>query len=240
MKFHPEKCFVLPMSRKANTIAPTYHLHGQTLQTVTAAKYLGCTITADLRWTTHCNNICTKANQTLGFLKRNLNISSVKIKEQAYKSLVRPLVEYACTVWDPYHQEDIHRLEMVQRRGARYVTGQYGRTTSVTGLIDNLRWQTLQDRRKDARLTMLFKVAHNKVAVSKKNRLLPPHRTSRGTHELCFQTPFCRQDYRHNSFFPRTIREWNQLPVDIAAAPSIEAFKASLGCLHSWERLNSR
>jgi hypothetical protein len=87
-----------------------------------SAKYLGCTISADIKWNDHIRNICNKANKTIGFLKRNLNINNSKIKETSYKSLVRPTVEYASSVWDPYHQNNKHRLEMVQRRAARYVT----------------------------------------------------------------------------------------------------------------------
>jgi hypothetical protein len=68
------------------------------------AKYLGCQITSDLRWSDHVNNICGKANRTLGFLRRNLNVGSTSVKENAYKTLVRPTLEYASTVWDPYHQ----------------------------------------------------------------------------------------------------------------------------------------
>ena len=84
-----------------------------------SAKYLGCTFTSDLRWNDHVNNICN--NRTIGFLKRNLNIGSTTVKQNAYKALVRPLVEYASPVWDPYHQTEIDWIEMVQRRAARYV-----------------------------------------------------------------------------------------------------------------------
>ena len=70
-------------------------------------------------WTNHINSICGKANKTLGFLRRNLNIGSTTTKQNAYNSLVRLIVEYASTVWDPYTQ-DIHILEMVQCRRARY------------------------------------------------------------------------------------------------------------------------
>jgi hypothetical protein len=83
------------------------------LESVNNAKYLGCQITSDLRWSDHINNICGKANRTLGFLRRNLNIGSTSVKENAYKTLVRPTLEYASTVWDPYHQKDIQQLEMV-------------------------------------------------------------------------------------------------------------------------------
>ena len=71
--------------------------------------YLGVTIRED---------ICGKANKTLGFLRRNLNIGSTSAKEHAYKLLV----EYACSVWDPHLKSDINKIEMVQRRAARYVT----------------------------------------------------------------------------------------------------------------------
>ena len=78
------------------------------LRNVESAKYLGCLISLDLRWTKHINSICGKANKTLEFLRRNLNIGSTTVKQNAYNSLVRPIVEYASTVWDPYTQKDIH------------------------------------------------------------------------------------------------------------------------------------
>jgi hypothetical protein len=61
----------------------------------------------------------------MNFLKRNLNIRNANIKEKVYMSLVRLTLEYACTTWDPYLKEDKHRIEMVQRRAARYVVNRY-------------------------------------------------------------------------------------------------------------------
>ena len=92
-------------------IVREYQLHGHTLEAVKSAKYIGCTISADLKWNEHIRNICNNANTTIGFLKRNLNINNSKIKETAYKSLVRPSVEYASSVWDPYHQNNKHNEE---------------------------------------------------------------------------------------------------------------------------------
>ena len=59
----------------------------------------------------HCKYICKQANSTLSFLKRNINISNPKVKENAYKALVRPTMEHACTTWDPYQQNNRHSLE---------------------------------------------------------------------------------------------------------------------------------
>ena len=135
-------------------------------------KYLGVTIQSDLKWDSHINNITSKANKTLGFLQRNMNISSTKVKEQAYKSLVRPPLEYDCSVWDPYTKEGITQLEQVQRRAARYVTNRYHNTSSVSNMIEHLNWQILADERTDACLVMLYKITHELIAISSytKNR----------------------------------------------------------------------
>jgi hypothetical protein len=118
MKFHPEKCNVLTISKKQSSSKYNYTLHGHILEHDTSAKYLGCTISSDLKWGNHISTICSIANNTISFLKRNINISNKSIKEKAYVSLVRPTLKYASSVWDPYQQNDIHQLEMVQRRAA--------------------------------------------------------------------------------------------------------------------------
>ena len=228
MAFHPDKCNVLSISKSKNPIKFNYSLHGQVLEYVTSAKYLGVTIQSDLKWNTHINNISKKANNTLGFLKRNLNINSTSVKEQAYKSLVRPSVEYACSVWDPYFTEDINKIEMIQRRAARYVTGRHSNTSSVSDMMHHLQWRTLADRRTDFRLSMFYKIVNNKVAIPKTDRLIPPLRFSRNMHTLSFQIPSCRTQIRQNSFFPRTIKDWNHLPLSTVMSDSIESFKAAV------------
>ena len=105
----PDKCNVLTITRKRKPIVWEYQLHGHTLEAVKSAKYLGCTISADLKWNDHIRNICNKANKTIGFLKRNLNINNSKIKETAYKSLVRPTVEYMPV------QSGIHTIRTIGR-----------------------------------------------------------------------------------------------------------------------------
>ena len=46
------------------------------------------------------SNVCTKANRTLGFLRRNLYSCPKEVKEAAYKGLVRPVLDYGSSVWD--------------------------------------------------------------------------------------------------------------------------------------------
>jgi hypothetical protein len=137
MAFHPDKCNVLTISCNKTSVKFNYCLHGHVLKVVDKAKYLGVTISEDLKWESHINNICGKANKTLGFLCCNLNIGSTSVKEQAYKSLVRPSLEYACSVWDPHLNSTNNKIEMVQRRAARYVTNRQQNTSSVGDNILN-------------------------------------------------------------------------------------------------------
>ena len=64
-------------------------------------KYLGVTITHDLRCNTHISNMFTKANRTLGFLRRNLYQCPQDVKEAAYRGLGHPILECGSCVWDP-------------------------------------------------------------------------------------------------------------------------------------------
>ena len=73
MRFQPVKCNMMQLTRKRiKKIHASYTLEGTNLENVESIKYLGVTITSDLRWNTHVSNVCTKAKRTLGFLRRNL------------------------------------------------------------------------------------------------------------------------------------------------------------------------
>ena len=98
MGFHPVKCHMMQVTRKRiKKIHASHTLEGTDLKNVESIKYLGLTITNDLRWNTHVSNVCTKADRTLGFLRRNLYI----IAPRKYKGLVRPVLEYGSSVWAP-------------------------------------------------------------------------------------------------------------------------------------------
>ncbi|KAK3095451.1 hypothetical protein FSP39_014814 [Pinctada imbricata] len=102
MAFHPDKCTKLTISHKKQKYTHHYILHNHILESVDHAKYLGITLQSDLKWNTHYDNIISNANKTLGFLKRNLQTSNTEIKSRAYQALIRPKLEYSCTVWDPH------------------------------------------------------------------------------------------------------------------------------------------
>ena len=80
----------------------------------------------------------------LGFVQRNITNCSEEIKELAYRTLVRPHLEYASSVWDPHHQTEIDKIEKVQRRAARYVKADFRQTSSVTKMLNDLNWRPLK------------------------------------------------------------------------------------------------
>ena len=86
--------------KRINKIHASYTLEGTDLENVESIKYLGVTITSDLKWNTHVSNVCTKANRTLGFLRRNLHSCPQGVKEAAYKGLMRPVLDYGRSIWD--------------------------------------------------------------------------------------------------------------------------------------------
>ena len=152
MRFQPVKCNMMQLTRKRiNKIHASYTFEETDLENVESIKYLRVTITSDLRWNTHVSNVCNKANRTLGFLRRNLHSCPQEVKEAAYKGLVHPVLDYGSLVWDPpgVLQEEV---ESVQKRAARFVTGNYNHETgSMTGILGQLKWESLKKRRKDNR-----------------------------------------------------------------------------------------
>lgn len=204
-----------------------YTLHDHTLETVSSAKYLGITLQSDLKWNQHINSITANASKSLGFLKRNLKTSNTNIKSQAYQALVRPKLEYASSVWDPHTADQQNKLEMVQRRAARYACNRYHNTSSVTDMLQTLNWQPLQQRRLKTKLVIFYKIIHQLVAVPT-TILIPTDTRTRQNHPHTFKHIQTSKDSYKYSFFPNTVIYWNALPPIVALAPSVITFREQL------------
>ena len=112
--------------------------------------------------------MCAKATKLIGFLNRNLHTGSKALKELSYKQFVIPVLEYASSIWDPYHQNQINKLEMIQHRAARFVLNQPWRRNvrdSITSLLSALKWPTLQLRRECTRQILLYKIINHLVQI---------------------------------------------------------------------------
>ena len=128
MEFNPSKCQVLHITRSRTPIRYKYTMHGQILESVENARYLGVDISSDLGFSHHINRITSNAQKNLGFLKRNIKTTHSGIREAAYKTIVRPQLEYASTTWSPYTKKDTYKVEMVQRRSIRWICNSHSMT----------------------------------------------------------------------------------------------------------------
>ena len=208
-------------------IKTTYTIHGHDLTVNKTGKYLGVTIADNLTLNAHVDATSKKASNSLAFLRRNFASFPRDVKAQSYQALVRPILEYPSTSWDPYTKSNIQQLEAIQRRAARFVTGDYRTTSSPSQMIADLGWEPLYQRRAYFKLVMVYPITCRLINIPAPLYLHPSALSTRG-HTLCYMIPYCRTDVYRNSFSPSAIRLWNQLPETIVAAQTLDDFKMGL------------
>lgn len=132
---------------------------------------------------------------------------------------MRPLLEYSASVWDPHHKCLQDKLERVQKRAARYITGNYHdyEEGSMTSILKSLELPTLQSRRKHSRLTLFYKGLNGKATIPV-HKLPQKGRKSRHGHEHQFRVVSTKTDSYKFSFIPRTIVDWNAIAISVLSA----------------------
>ena len=117
---------------------------------------------------------------------------------------------------------------MVQTRAARYVTNIHHNRSSVTDMLDQLGWESLDTRRSKLQLTMLYKIVHDLIDILAAEYLTPSTSRTRASHSHKFNQLSSSTDTYKYSFITLTIPTWNRLPATIAEAPSLVSFKREL------------
>ena len=231
MAFHPQKCSVLSVTRSRNPFKFNYRHKGHILELQDCTKYLGVDIQSSLSWKNHIDRISKKANSMLGFLRCNLRSCKEDTKANAYFTMVRSNLEYCSSVWNPHQKDQVHKVEMVKRRAARFATNRYRNTSSVSSMLDHLQWESLESRRSKIQLTLLYKVVNDLVDIPSSAYLTPSTAKTRSSHTKKFRQFSPSTDCFKFSFFPRTVPLWNSLPAVTAEAPSLVSFKEGLSTL---------
>lgn len=186
-------------------------------------------LTSSLGWATHIDTICSEACRTLGYLRRNLNLASPKIKKKlAYLTFVRPKLEYASAIWHPSQTYLTLRIEAIQNRASRFISTKYSNHFSVTALKLSLSLPTFHSRRVIARLCLIHKFFH--WPQSRHSSLTPPYRiSSRLNHSRPIAPITCSTSAFSLSFFPNAVSLWNALPDDIVTCTDNKRFRDKLG-----------
>ena len=205
----------------------SYSLLGSTISASDCVKDIGVHINDKCSASTHVEHITKKANSILAQLRRTTISRSMDMVTRLYKTYVRPLVESSVQAWNPWLQRDVQRIEKVQRRATKLVSGIGSKPYEERLKICNL--TTLERRRNrgdllecykimngfgDVELRELFSLAsdrHNLNTRSATDGLLVPQQT--------------HLDIRKYFFFNRVINAWNELPLEIRHASSTNAFK---------------
>jgi len=130
-------------------------------------SFLGLNLHEQLSWNFHTDVTSKKANRAKAFIVRNIRSCPKKVKAACYTTLVRPMTEYATTAWALSHTvQHYHKLQQVQRRARRFACHRYERTASVTAMMNDLKWESLETRRNNQRLTTFYRMQHNMVFYS--------------------------------------------------------------------------
>jgi len=228
MHFNAKKCQIMTISRGRSHLVYFYSLSGHTLESVQEAKYLGITLSNSLSWSPHVDSIYSRANSTLGFLRRNLRRCPSQLKETAYITLIRSVLEYAAPIWDPILSKDVYKLENIQRRAVRFIKGDWRTTASVTSMMKDLGLTELKNRRRDLRLALLFKVVHGHVGVTPEELgMEPADPRTRSNHRFKFRISSSNKA----SLVGRTVGDWNNLPAEMVELQTLATFKGSLPSL---------
>ena len=227
MEFHPQKCQILRITNKRKITQGNYFIHNIPLQQTNTAKYLGVIIDSTLKWKDQYNTIIKKANNVLAFLNRNIKDCPDNVKASCYKTLVRPILEYGCAVWDPHFKVDIENIEKVQKRAARFITGNYVYEPGNTKInMQKLNLKSLEERRAALKLHLFFKSQQNLIDLPNDILTHNTNPTRRGNSG--YVIPISNVDSHLYSFYPNSIRLWNALPSTVRNYHNVDSFSNEL------------
>ena len=229
--FNALKTESMLITRKINpTDHPPLVFQEHRLVNVSSHKHLGLTFKNDLTWSQHVNSIVAKGNTLINIMKGLQYSLDRRTLETIYLSFVRPVLEYGSVVWDGCTQAEKDKIEKIQTAAARVVTGAMKGTSSLK-LHEETGWQSLAECRQNAKLILMYKIVHNNAPSYLIDYIpqFPPTASNYSTRNRPSLYSFCaRTSLFDKSFFPSTIRLWNQLSNDVRNSPNVNLFKAKL------------
>ena len=216
--------------KKVPSNHPQIILSNSAIATVKEHRHLGLNLRNDLSWSSHISSLVEKSTKLINILRSYQYRLSRNTIETIYFSFIRPILEYGNVVWDGCTRTEELLLERVQLSAARAVTGGMWGTPSHQ-LYAETGWETLKQRREKRKLLIMFKIM-NKEVPSYLSDDIAEEVESRNNYNTRFKeniTHFrARTTMFSNSFFPSTIRIWNQIPLHVRRAEHISFFEKYL------------
>lgn len=229
--FNASKTVSMTISRKTNPPQhPPLLMNNAILTETDTHKHLGIIFSNSGTWSDHIQTIASKAMTRLNLMRTlKFKVSRMAL-ERMYISFIRPLLEYSDSVWDNCSNETKKQLDAIHIEAARIITGAT-KLCSVNKLLIDIGWDSLQNRRNKHKLVIFYKIL-NGLTPNYLSDCVPPLVQETTTYNLRnsndIQTLHANTNLFYNSFFPSTIRAWNDLPEDIKQATSVASFKYRL------------
>ena len=177
-------------------------------------KELGVHIDSELRFNEHIKNQVKRARRTAGVINSTILNKTQNIMLPLFKSMVRPIIEYANSVWSPYLVQDIKNIENIQRTFTKKIYGMNNKNYHQRLISLNL--PSLEFRRLRGDLIEVYKIIHNiydPATTKKLFTMVSDHSSTRKSNNL-------------NLFKRRTNNNvWNDLPGDVVHAKNVNLFK---------------
>ena len=167
LMLNASKCHVVSFTRKKTTIDYDYVIGDTKLNKKQTVKDLGVTFDNKIKFSQHINNICSRAMRALGFVKRNSTDFGAETVRLLYFTLVRPILEYNSPVWSPHFQNQIQKIESIQRKFIRYYCYKRSIKRNDFGYEDLLvkfNMKTLEGRRKMHDILMLHRLVTGSIS----------------------------------------------------------------------------
>ena len=195
-------------------------------------KDLGVTIFRDLSWGYPISYTLNKANKVLGTIKRSVGTANSNVFSMLYKSLVRPILEYAAPVWCPYLVKDVNALENVQRRASRLALNQRRGDMSYEDRCKLPKSPSLSDRRTFLSLVECYKIVFGFYHLKFEDSFdFATTLSTRANHQYKLYVKSARLNCYKYSFFVRIVKLRSELPGDIVEADSYQHFKSNSNCI---------
>ena len=160
LKFNNSKCKVLHLGKNNPCYPYTIHEDDKvsTLEVTICEKDLGVHIDPLLNFNEHIDSVVKKSRSLSGLIMRVISFKSIDIMIPLFKSLIRPVLEYANVVWSPYKRYHIDMIESIQRHYTKRVMGM--KDLEYSERLRALRLPSLEYRRLRGDLIEVYKMIH--------------------------------------------------------------------------------
>ena len=228
VNFNPGKTKDMIFSGKTLENSPPLLFNGIPIERVAEHKHLGVWLTSDLSWSRHVHYICMRANSKLSVL-RSIKYLSRPVLDILYKQQIRSVIDYGMVVfYGTLKQTDIAKLDRIQYRSAKVVTGALHFTSRIK-LDNDLGWESLSSRYEFLGLSLFHKIAHNNVRPLIRTFLPKVKEKIHNTRSNDEYENFSRPNEKFfNSFFPHFTRAWNNLLKEVRDDQDHTNFKENM------------